>query len=214
MNKKLEKYIEKNILPKYNSNKIDKGHRQDHIKYVIRRSLKFAKEIHLPLDDNMIYTIAAYHDIGLSKVDRDIHEKESAKILLNDKELKNYFTEDQIKIMAEAIEDHRASLKREPRSIYGKIVSQADRDTDPVHFIERSYFYTKKHFDVKDEKTLIKEIRRHINEKYGEHGYALNKIWFPDNEFQKFKNTLQNMSDDEIKEIIIKIKNESGVIEW
>jgi uncharacterized protein len=32
--------------------------------------------------------------------------------------------------MKEAVEDHRASSSRQPRSIYGKIVAEADRDID------------------------------------------------------------------------------------
>ena len=42
-----------------------------------------------------------------------------------------------LKIIKEAIEDHRASAKNEPRSIYGKIVSTADRNNtveDGSHF--------------------------------------------------------------------------------
>ena len=122
---KLQEYIENHILPIYEKN--DEGHGLEHIQYVINRSLKFAQTIP-NIDYDMIYTIAAYHDIG-HHIDRKNHEKVSAEILLQDKTLRNYFNEEEIIIMAEAVYDHRASLEYEPRSIYGKIVSSADRNT-------------------------------------------------------------------------------------
>ena len=43
INKELKEYIENNIFPEYNKN--DEGHNLDHIKYIIERSLKFAKTV-------------------------------------------------------------------------------------------------------------------------------------------------------------------------
>lgn len=77
----------------------------------------------------MAYVVAAYHDIGLN-IDRDNHEYESGKVLNNDKELKKFFSEEQIKIMKEAVEDHRGSRKERPRNFYGECVSDSDRDFD------------------------------------------------------------------------------------
>ena len=124
INKKLKKYLEENIFPSYKKN--DLGHNLDHILYVINRSLKFAKEVD-NINYDMVYTVAAYHDIG-HYIDAKNHEKISAEMLLADEELKNFFTDEEIKIMSDAVYDHRASLESEPRSIYGKIVSSADRN--------------------------------------------------------------------------------------
>ena len=77
----------------------------------------------------MAYTIACFHDIGLN-VDRENHEYESGRLLYNDQNLRSFFTEEQIKIMQEAIEDHRGSRKTRPRNIYGECVSDSDRDFD------------------------------------------------------------------------------------
>ena len=120
INDKLKTYIEKNIFPSYERN--DLGHNLDHIKYVIDRSMRFANEVE-GINLDMVYTIAAYHDIG-HYIDARNHEKVSAEMLLADENLKEFFTEEEIKTMSEAVYDHRASLEGEPRSIYGKIVGK------------------------------------------------------------------------------------------
>lgn len=124
MNEILINYIKLNIFPKY-----DKyySHGMLHINNVIQNVLMLAD--YYNLDKNMCYTIAAYHDLGLN-IDRNNHELESGKILSNDLTLKQFFSEEDIQIMKEAVEDHRGSRKESPRSIYGKILSDSDRDFD------------------------------------------------------------------------------------
>ena len=141
INKNLIEYIEKNIFPSYEKN--DSGHNLEHIKYVIDRSIKFANSID-NINYDMVYTIASYHDIG-HYIDAKNHERVSGEILLNDINLKEYFDKKQIKIMSEAVEDHRASSNIIPRSIYGKIVSSADRNTSVNSILKRSYQYAVKH---------------------------------------------------------------------
>ena len=74
----------------------------------------------------MVYTIASYHDIG-HHIDSKTHEIISADIMSKDNNLANFFTPEELITIKEAIEDHRASAKDDPRSIYGRIVSSADR---------------------------------------------------------------------------------------
>jgi uncharacterized protein len=124
INNQIKEYIEKNIFPKYNNYY---AHGMDHINNVIKQSLIIAK--YFDVDLNMVYVVACYHDLGLVN-GRENHESESGKILYNDSNLRKFFTEEQIIIMKEAVEDHRGSRKIPPRNIYGKIVSDADRDTD------------------------------------------------------------------------------------
>ncbi len=124
MNKELLNYIKQNIFPEYEKYY---SHGMIHISNVIKNSLEIGKEYNL--DEDMSYTIAAYHDLGL-KVDRKNHEIESGKIFDKDLELKKYFTDEQLEIMKEAIEDHRGSRKEPPRNIYGKVLSDSDRDFD------------------------------------------------------------------------------------
>ena len=122
VNPELKRYIEENVFPEYEKN--DEGHGIEHIWSVVRRSLKFAKQVS-DINEEMVYVIASYHDIGVS-IDRKHHEKVSADILRRDDKLKEFFDEEKIEIMAGAVEDHCASVEGEPRSIYGKIVSSAE----------------------------------------------------------------------------------------
>ncbi len=131
LNSELKEYIEKNIFPKY-----DKfySHGMIHINNVIDNMLMLAD--YYDLNCNMAYTIASYHDSGLG-VDRENHEYESGKILVNDKELKKYFSDEQLRIMKEAIEDHRGSKKTRPRNFYGECISDSDRDFDIILLAKR-----------------------------------------------------------------------------
>ena len=124
MNEELVQYIDDYIFPKYEKYY---SHGMVHINNVIANMMMFAD--YYDLDKNMAYVIASYHDIGLN-IDRENHEKESAKILKNDNRLKKFFIESQIETMAEAVEDHRGSRKERPRNIYGECLSDSDRDFD------------------------------------------------------------------------------------
>lgn len=124
INQELVDYIDKNIFVKYER---FYSHGMIHIHNVIKNVLMLAE--YYGLDKNMCYAMASYHDIGLTK-DRDNHERESGKMFMEDKEMRKYFTIEELIIIKEAIEDHRGSRKEEPRSMYGKILSDSDRDFD------------------------------------------------------------------------------------
>ena len=124
INEELKKYIQNNIFPRYAKYY---SHGMLHINNVINNMLMLAE--YYDLDVNMSYVIAAYHDIGLN-IDRENHEFESGRVLENDEELKRFFTDEQINIMKEAVEDHRGSRKERPRNFYGECVSDSDRDFD------------------------------------------------------------------------------------
>ena len=141
MNQELENYIEDNIIPLYDH--FDKAHQRDHVRMVIRQSLDLAAK--MEVDANMVYAIAAYHDIGLCE-GRDRHHIVSAQMLLADDELRKWFTESQLHTMAEAVEDHRASSDHAPRSLYGRIVAEADRFIDPDTIIRRTVQFGLEHY--------------------------------------------------------------------
>ena len=195
INKKLQDYIENNIFPSYKKN--DLGHNLDHIKYVIERSLKFASKV-TNINYDMVYKIAAYHDIG-HYIDAKNHEKISAEMLLADKNLRNFFAEDEIKIMSEAVYDHRASLEGEPRSIYGKIVSSADRNTLVDVPLKRTYAYRIKHNPTATLNEIIEESRQHIISKYGKEGYATEKMYFEDLDYKKFLDDISILANNKVK---------------
>ena len=180
------KYIEKNILPEY---KKVPGHANVHIDQVISRSLTFAEDLH-GVDLNMVYVIAAYHDLG-RLIDDEAHNIISAEMMRNDERLRDFFSEDDIETMAEAVEDHRASLEGDPRSIYGKIVSSADRNVDVDDMIARSYSCALGLYPEKTEDERIEIARTWLYDKYRPEGYAARKIYFytPDDKacFEKIK---------------------------
>ena len=192
LNSKLVEYIKREVLPKYDAN--DLGHGIDHILYVISRSFRFAKLVP-DINLDMVYVIAAYHDIG-HNIDADNHEVVSAGILSNDVNLKKYFTEDEIQTMVEAVEDHRASLDGEPRSIYGKIVSSADRNTLVEVPLKRTYSYRVEHFPDASLEQIIEESREHLQNKFGREGYANEKMYFEDKEYYDFLEEIALLLED------------------
>lgn len=193
LNTELLKYIETNIFPEYEKN--DLGHNIEHINYVIEKSLKHAKSL-TDLNINMVYTIAAYHDIG-HHIDAKNHEKVSAQILKKDSSLKEYFNEEEINIMSEAIEDHRASLEYIPRSVYGKMISSADRNTSIEEPLKRTYEYRIKHNPNDSLEKIIEESRKHILEKFGKDGYAKDKIYFGKEEYERFLKNITDLAENE-----------------
>ena len=206
MNLELVEYIKKIINEHYSLN--DKGHDIHHAEYVINRSLKFAQNIE-NIDLNMVYVIAAYHDIA-HHIDAKKHEELSAKLLKEDLKLKEFFSEDKIKIMSEAVEDHRSSLEGEPRTIYGKIVSSADRNTSVEVTLKRCYSYNKKHSPELDEKDLIEKCRLFILEKFGVNGYARNKMFFKDEDYDIYLDEITEIALDD-KKFAQKIKEVNGL---
>lgn len=193
LNTELLKYIETNIFPEYEKN--DLGHNIEHINYVIEKSLKHAKSL-TDLNINMVYTIAAYHDIG-HHIDAKNHEKVSAQILKKDSSLKEYFNDEEINIMSEAIEDHRASLEYIPRSVYGKMISSADRNTSIEEPLKRTYEYRIKHNPNDSLEKIIEESRKHILEKFGKDGYAKDKIYFGKEEYERFLKNITDLAENE-----------------
>ena len=168
--KDLEQYVSQSILPQYDA--FDGGHKRDHAEAVIRESLVLAREH--GADEQMAYVIAAYHDLGL-RYDRETHHIRSGEILMEDKRLRQWFTEEQLLIMREAIEDHRASGKNPPRTIYGAIVAEADRQIIPETVIARTMAYSAKLYPAGDFETLYARSREHLLEKYAEGGYM--RLW-------------------------------------
>ena len=166
----LMEFVERNILPRYND--FDRAHSLNHVTGVIRRSLEIAKV--MGADMNMAYTIAAYHDLGLSGP-RAIHHLTGGKILSSDARLKKWFTPDQIRIMREAVEDHRASASHAPRSVYGKIVAEADRDLDPESVFRRTIQFGLSNYPELNDEQQWNRFLNHMNEKYSEQGYI--RLW-------------------------------------
>lgn len=168
----LMEFVEKNILPRYAA--FDKAHNLTHINRVISRSLELASKI--GADADMAYAIAAYHDLGLEGP-RAVHHLTSGKILAADQRLLKWFTNEQLKIMKEAVEDHRASTSHTPRSLYGKIVAEADRDLEPSIVFRRTIEYGIDHYPEKNKEEQWQRFLSHMENKYSSHGYI--RLWLP-----------------------------------
>ena len=190
INNKLKQYIEENVFPEYKKN--DQGHDLEHIKYVINRSIKFADTIS-DINYDIVYTVASYHDIG-HHINPKLHEIISAEIMYKDDNLKEYFSDEERLIIKEAIEDHRASSDHEPRSIYGKIVSTADRNNTVEACLRRSYTYGKRLEPTATDEELFERAHKHLNLKFGEDGYA--KFFFKDEEYEKFLHDIRELLAD------------------
>ena len=182
----LVEFIETQILPKYAE--FDRAHNMEHVTRVIRSSLDLVRVT--GADINMVYTIAAYHDLGMVGHRADHHIR-GGKILERDARLKKWFSPEQIKIMKEAVEDHRASASRAPRSIYGKIVAEADRDIEPLVVIRRTIQFGFGHYPELDKEGHWKRFLEHMHNKYSKDGYL--KLWIPSSPNAKKLSELRNL---------------------
>ena len=141
----------------------------------------------------MVYTIAAFHDIGLCQ-GREYHHIVSGEMIRNNQTLRQWFNEEQITIMAEAVEDHRASNKHIPRSIYGKIVAEADRLISPHSILLRTIQYGLSHYPKLKKEEQYLRFCEHLQEKYAEGGYL--KLWIPESENAKQLEELRKIIKD------------------
>lgn len=201
VSKKVKEYIEKNVFPEYSKN--ESGHGIDHIHYVIDRSFELVKENKLDVNPDMVYVIAAYHDIG-HHIDSKNHEKISAEMMLNDSHLSQFFSPEELSIIHDAIEDHRASSDKDPRSIYGKIVSSADRNITIEDCYYRTYTYGKKLDPSLTDEELYERAHDVLVKKFGEGGYA--KFYFKDFKYEAFLKELRKLLED--KEHFISLQRE------
>lgn len=185
----LMSFVETQILPRYNA--FGKSHGLRHVQRVIASSLELARVT--GADANMCYVIAAYHDLGMSGP-RAIHHITGGKILAADQRLRRWFSPEQIKVMKEAVEDHRASASHEPRSIYGKIVAEADRDLDAETVFRRAIEYGRENYPQLDREQQWQRFRQHMMEKYSANGYL--RLWIPGSPNEQKLRQVRTIIDD------------------
>ena len=188
----MKHYIETEIIPQYEA--FDKAHRTDHVRQVIFESLKLAS--YYEVDKRMVYTIAACHDIGLCE-GREHHHLVSGRLMRSDKRLREWFTEEEMEVMAQAVEDHRASNDHAPRSIYGRIVAEADRLIEPMQILRRTVQYGLSHYSELSKEQHYLRYCEHLQEKYAEGGYL--KLWIPESENASQLKALRCIIDDEVQ---------------
>lgn len=185
----LMEFVERNILKRYNA--FDAAHNINHAQRVIRGSIKLAQKMGADID--MAYVVAAYHDLGL-EVERATHHIESGKILKADRRLDKWFSAQQIEIMRQAVEDHRASASRAPRNIYGKIVAEADRDLEPMSVIRRTIQFGLAHYPEKTKEEHWDRFVEHLQQKYSSAGYI--KLWIAGSDNEQNLRELRRIIND------------------
>ena len=184
--KDLEKYLHEDIVPRYSS--FDMAHREDHALTVIGQVMKLLDTMpeefiigerlvrRQDIDRNILLTAAACHDLGLVN-GRERHHLDSGEIIRSDGNLRKWFSEEAIETISQAAEDHRASGKSAPRSIYGMLVAEADRVIEGETIIRRTLQYGLEHYPTLDRPGHIERAIDHLHEKYGRGGYL--KLWIP-----------------------------------
>ena len=205
INSTLEKYIFEEVVPRYAS--FDAAHKEDHALTVIRQALELldgrdswaAAQADVepfwlaPVDRAMLLTAAACHDLGLVN-GRERHHLDSGIIIRADSRLKEWFNEEQIEVIAQAAEDHRASGKGAPRSIYGMLIAEADRVIDQETIIRRTIQFGLKHYPDLCREGQLQRAREHLVEKYGRGGYL--RLWIPWSSNASRLNALQDLIAD------------------
>ena len=173
----LQKYIYEEIVPKYGA--FDPAHREDHALTVIDQALELLETMPdegTPVSRDVLLAAAACHDLGLVN-GRENHHLDSGRMIRADERLREWFSPEEIETIAQAAEDHRASGKSAPRSIYGMLVAEADRVIDGETIIRRTIQFGFKHYPGLDRDGHIERAVEHLREKYGRGGYL--KLWIP-----------------------------------
>ncbi len=183
-------FVEREIVPRYDA--FDAGHSRDHVHTVMTQAMELAT--HYPEVDRCILLVAAaYHDLGLVN-GREHHHTDSARIVREDECLHQWFDDEEINLIADAAEDHRASSDHEPRTIYGRIVAEADRIIDGETIVRRALQYGMKHEPGLDREGQYRRLMEHMREKYDYGGYL--KLWIPygsnATRLEEFRKTLAN----------------------
>lgn len=188
----IKEYIYREIVPRYAA--FDDAHKEDHALTVIEQAMKLIEGHESLVDRNIVMMAAACHDLGLIN-GRDNHHTDSGKIIRADAKLRRWFTEDEIETIAQAAEDHRASGKSAPRSIYGMLIAEADRVIDGETIIRRTVQFGFKHYPGLDREGHIARAVAHLKEKYGRGGYL--KLWIPWSDNAARLSVLQDLIADD-----------------
>lgn len=189
INPELKEYVEREIFPEYEKN--NDGYGINHIVQVLKRSFTLSKQLK-DINLDMVYTIAAFHDIG-HHINKEEHEIVSANMFYENEKMKEFFTEEERIIIKEAIEDHRSSLEGEPRSVYGKLIASADRTPDLKTMVTRTRAYSMKHFKEMTEDEMFERERAELRNRFSKEN---DRCYIKDEEYEKFLNDIADITSD------------------
>lgn len=190
----LKKYVEEVLFPQYAKN--DQGHGILHILEVVRRSFVLNKSLDLNLNPNMIFVIAASHDLGKYE-EHDTgekHAKIAGRRFIENQSFSRFFTDSQRQTIKEAIEDHSSSLEDMPRSDYGKLVSSADRNTSIEMVFIRSFFVGKRKNPDQNIEDYLEFTLNRLRKRYGEEDPE--NMFFADSDYETFLKDMRELLKD------------------
>lgn len=221
VNPELKEYIKINIFPEYSKN--DGGHNLAHIKEVIRRIFALNDTFKLHLDSNMLYAIASCHDWGKYE-DHETHHLIAARNFMADENMKEFFSDEERIIIKEAIEDHRSSKEDEPRSVYGKLISSADRNTRIEIVFIRSFFVAHERMPEYNIEDYLDYTIKRLSKRYSEDNPE--NMFYEDRTYSTFLHDMREIlkNEKEFKDRYCeinhissrnnKVKDEPGAIEY
>lgn len=195
--KDLLEYINKNVKPMYKT--FDKAHNLSHYKFVTENCVNYSKSLIARGEDvdlEIAYVVGAFHDVGIS-CGREGHAKSSGRIVREDKTLKRFFDKDSIELIANACEDHSSHLEYTPRSVYGKIVGDSDRNNSVYLVFSRPIKYAVKNEKGYTREEHIERVYGFVNKKFGRNGYV--KYWLDIPETTREQNAVWELLDDKEK---------------
>jgi len=193
--KDLLHYIKNEIKPMYKN--FDKAHSTSHFNFVTNNCIEYGKELQKQgqdIDLEIAYVVGALHDIGISR-GRENHAKSSGDMVRKDINLRQFYDDNIIEMLAQSVEDHSSHLAYEPRNIYGKIVADADRNNTMYLVFSRPTKYS-----IKNEKHLtrdehIDKVYNFVQDKFGKNGYV--KYWLNIPQTTKEQLRVWQLLDDE-----------------
>ena len=194
VNPELKRYVETQLFPQYAKN--DQGHGILHILEVVRRSFVLNKALNLNLDPNMIYVIAASHDLGKYEEHEtgEKHAKIAGRRFIQNGNFARFFTDDQRETIKEAIEDHSSSLEDMPRSDYGKLVSSADRNTSIEMVFIRSFFVGKRKNPDQNMEDYLEFTLNRLRKRYSIEDSE--NMFFADDDYETFLKDMRELLKD------------------
>ena len=195
LRKEVKKYIDEKIKPMYKN--FDKAHSTSHFTFVTNNCIEYGKEMIKKgenVDLEIAYVVGALHDIGIEK-GREGHALSSGKMVREDNGLKKFYDEETIEMIAQAVEDHSSHLENEPRSIYGKIVGDADRNNSMYLVFSRPVKFGLKNEKEFNREEQIDRVYKFVQKKFGRNGYV--KYWLDIPQTTKEQNAVWELLDNE-----------------
>lgn len=199
----------------YNQNfyaKNDAGHKIDHAYDVYLEMLRLNKSLELNLDEDMIFMTAFTHDLFIHEGRQFHHNAAMNYVVASSDPFLDNFDPDQLWVIGQAVNEHRASGKDHYSNDYSRIIRLADKGVPDLNkIIMRGYTSNKhKHDGLTDEMAI--EVLDHLVKKFGRDGYGFKSVDYRKvygHELEDFWLDLDGINIDEwIRRVKLGLNNE------